>query len=50
MNKMSNATSTVIEIENYVDGGWKKSVFGDMQAYGQECVRFYTKQKSIMQR
>jgi len=31
-------------------GGWKKSLFGDMHAYGQEGVRFYTKQKSIMQR
>jgi malonate-semialdehyde dehydrogenase (acetylating) / methylmalonate-semialdehyde dehydrogenase len=31
-------------------GGWKRSLFGDMHAYGQEGVRFYTKQKSIMQR
>jgi malonate-semialdehyde dehydrogenase (acetylating)/methylmalonate-semialdehyde dehydrogenase len=31
-------------------GGWKKSLFGDMHAYGSEGVRFYTKQKSIMQR
>jgi len=31
-------------------GGWKKSLFGDMHAYGREGVRFYTKQKSIMQR
>jgi len=31
-------------------GGWKKSFFGDMHAYGEEGVRFYTKQKSIMQR
>ncbi|ROT46389.1 CoA-acylating methylmalonate-semialdehyde dehydrogenase [Pusillimonas sp. NJUB218] len=31
-------------------GGWKKSLFGDMHAYGEEGVRFYTKQKSIMQR
>jgi malonate-semialdehyde dehydrogenase (acetylating)/methylmalonate-semialdehyde dehydrogenase len=31
-------------------GGWKKSMFGDMHAYGEEGVRFYTKQKSIMQR
>ncbi len=31
-------------------GGWKRSVFGDMHAYGEEGVRFYTKQKSIMQR
>lgn len=31
-------------------GGWKKSLFGDMHAYGEEGFRFYTKQKSIMQR
>jgi malonate-semialdehyde dehydrogenase (acetylating) / methylmalonate-semialdehyde dehydrogenase len=31
-------------------GGWKKSLFGDMHAYGEEGVRFYTKQKSVMQR
>ena len=31
-------------------GGWKRSLFGDMHAYGEDGVRFYTKQKSIMQR
>ncbi len=31
-------------------GGWKRSLFGDIHAYGEEGVRFYTKQKSIMQR
>jgi malonate-semialdehyde dehydrogenase (acetylating) / methylmalonate-semialdehyde dehydrogenase len=31
-------------------GGWKNSLFGDMNAYGVEGVRFYTRQKSIMQR
>ena len=31
-------------------GGWKKSLFGDMHVYGEEGVRFYTRQKSIMQR
>jgi len=31
-------------------GGWKKSIFGDMHAYGEEGVRFYTRQKSVMQR
>ncbi len=31
-------------------GGWKQSLFGDMHAYGEEGVRFYTRQKSIMQR
>ena len=31
-------------------GGWKSSLFGDMHTYGEEGVRFYTRQKSIMQR
>jgi malonate-semialdehyde dehydrogenase (acetylating)/methylmalonate-semialdehyde dehydrogenase len=31
-------------------GGWKSSLFGDLHVYGQEGVRFYTRQKSIMQR
>ena len=31
-------------------GGWKASMFGDMHAYGEEGVRFYTRQKSVMQR
>ena len=31
-------------------GGWKRSLFGDMHAFGEEGVRFYTKQKSVMQR
>jgi len=31
-------------------GGWKRSLFGDMHAYGEEGARFYTKQKSVMQR
>ena len=31
-------------------GGWKRSMFGDMHAYGEDGVGFYTKHKSIMQR
>jgi malonate-semialdehyde dehydrogenase (acetylating) / methylmalonate-semialdehyde dehydrogenase len=31
-------------------GGWKRSLFGDMHAYGEEGVRFYTRQKSVLQR
>lgn len=31
-------------------GGWKRSLFGDMHAYGEEGIRFYTRYKSIMQR
>ncbi len=31
-------------------GGWKGSMFGSSHAYGEEGVRFYTRQKSVMQR
>ncbi|MDQ7969343.1 MAG: CoA-acylating methylmalonate-semialdehyde dehydrogenase [Oxalicibacterium faecigallinarum] len=31
-------------------GGWKRSMFGDLHAYGEEGIRFYTRYKSIMQR
>jgi malonate-semialdehyde dehydrogenase (acetylating)/methylmalonate-semialdehyde dehydrogenase len=31
-------------------GGWKRSLFGDTHAYGEEGVRFYTRYKSVMQR
>jgi malonate-semialdehyde dehydrogenase (acetylating)/methylmalonate-semialdehyde dehydrogenase len=31
-------------------GGWKSSLFGDTHAYGKEGIRFYTRQKSVMQR
>ena len=31
-------------------GGWKRSLFGDLAAYGPDSVRFYTKRKTITQR
>ena len=31
-------------------GGWKRSLFGDHHAYGEEALRFYTRYKSVMQR
>ncbi len=31
-------------------GGWKRSLFGDLHAYGPDSVRFYTKRKTISQR
>lgn len=31
-------------------GGWKRSLFGDLGAYGPDAVRFYTKRKTITQR
>ena len=31
-------------------GGWKRSLFGDLHAYGPDGVRFYTRRKAITQR
>ncbi len=31
-------------------GGWKRSLFGDLAAYGPDGVRFYTKRKTVTQR
>lgn len=31
-------------------GGWKRSLFGHLHAYGPDAVRFYTKRKTITQR
>ena len=31
-------------------GGWKRSLFGDLYAYGPDSVRFYTRRKTITQR
>ena len=31
-------------------GGWKRSLFGDLHAYGPDSVRFYTRRKTVMQR
>jgi malonate-semialdehyde dehydrogenase (acetylating)/methylmalonate-semialdehyde dehydrogenase len=31
-------------------GGWKRSLFGDLNAYGPDAVRFYTKRKTVTQR
>lgn len=31
-------------------GGWKRSLFGDLHAYGPDSVRFFTKRKTITQR
>lgn len=31
-------------------GGWKRSFFGDLSAYGPDGVRFYTRRKTITQR
>ncbi|SHF73971.1 methylmalonate-semialdehyde dehydrogenase [acylating] [Modicisalibacter ilicicola DSM 19980] len=31
-------------------GGWKRSLFGDLHAYGPDAVRFYTRRKAVSQR
>ena len=31
-------------------GGWKRSLFGDLSAYGPDGARFYTRRKTITQR
>ena len=31
-------------------GGWKRSLFGDLSAYGPDGLRFYTRRKTITQR
>ncbi len=31
-------------------GGWKRSLFGDLSAYGPDGMRFYTRRKTITQR
>jgi malonate-semialdehyde dehydrogenase (acetylating)/methylmalonate-semialdehyde dehydrogenase len=31
-------------------GGWKRSMFGDLAAYGPDAVRFYTRRKTVSQR
>ena len=48
--KVYNQSAIPVPMAWHGFGGWKRSLFGDMHAYGEEGVRFYTKQKSIMQR
>jgi malonate-semialdehyde dehydrogenase (acetylating)/methylmalonate-semialdehyde dehydrogenase len=31
-------------------GGWKRSGFGDLNQYGMDGVRFYTRTKTVTQR
>ena len=31
-------------------GGWKNSLFGDLNIYGPDGVRFYTQRKTVTQR
>ncbi|MFA0811763.1 CoA-acylating methylmalonate-semialdehyde dehydrogenase [Microbulbifer epialgicus] len=39
-----------VPVAHHSFGGWKRSLFGDLHAYGPDSVRFYTKRKTITQR
>ena len=39
-----------VPVASHSFGGWKRSLFGDLHAYGPDAVRFYTKRKTITQR
>lgn len=39
-----------VPVANHSFGGWKRSLFGDLSAYGPDGVRFYTRRKTISQR
>ncbi|MDH3578685.1 MAG: CoA-acylating methylmalonate-semialdehyde dehydrogenase [Gammaproteobacteria bacterium] len=39
-----------VPVAHHSFGGWKRSLFGDLYAYGPDSVRFYTRRKTITQR
>jgi len=39
-----------VPVASHSFGGWKRSLFGDLSAYGPDAVRFYTRRKTITQR
>jgi malonate-semialdehyde dehydrogenase (acetylating)/methylmalonate-semialdehyde dehydrogenase len=39
-----------VPVSYYTFGGWKKSGFGDLNQYGPDSVRFYTKTKTVTSR
>jgi len=39
-----------VPVANHSFGGWKRSLFGDLFAYGPDAVRFYTRRKTVTQR
>jgi malonate-semialdehyde dehydrogenase (acetylating)/methylmalonate-semialdehyde dehydrogenase len=39
-----------VPVSYYTFGGWKKSGFGDLNQYGPDAVRFYTKTKTVTSR
>lgn len=43
-------TPLPVPVASHSFGGWKRSLFGDLYAYGPDSVRFYTRRKTITQR
>ncbi|MEM7774399.1 MAG: CoA-acylating methylmalonate-semialdehyde dehydrogenase [Pseudomonadota bacterium] len=39
-----------VPLAYYTFGGWKRSVFGDLNQHGPDSIRFYTKTKTVTQR
>ncbi|RWR53056.1 CoA-acylating methylmalonate-semialdehyde dehydrogenase [Sinirhodobacter ferrireducens] len=39
-----------VPLSYYTFGGWKKSAFGDLNQYGPDALRFYTKTKTVTAR
>ncbi|MCU4323152.1 CoA-acylating methylmalonate-semialdehyde dehydrogenase [Acinetobacter schindleri] len=39
-----------VPVASHSFGGWKRSLFGDLHAYGPDGARFYTRRKTITQR
>lgn len=39
-----------VPVASHSFGGWKRSLFGDLSAYGPDAMRFYTQRKTITQR
>ncbi|MGH8209263.1 MAG: CoA-acylating methylmalonate-semialdehyde dehydrogenase [Steroidobacteraceae bacterium] len=39
-----------VPVASHSFGGWKRSFFGDLCAYGPDAVRFYTRRKTLTQR
>jgi malonate-semialdehyde dehydrogenase (acetylating)/methylmalonate-semialdehyde dehydrogenase len=48
-NVGDNVTNPVPN-SNYSYGGWKQSLFGDLHIYGPDGVRFYTRNKVVIER
>ena len=39
-----------VPLSYYTFGGWKRSVFGDLNQHGPDSIRFYTKTKTVTAR